>query len=186
MTKKNRLVLTTITWLITAWLTSSCSTMTPARYSVSVDANQALKSMTNVRVYLANLSPPKDEDSNCRLMGPIKAGDGLTITEFIQKAFNDEFKFADRFDQTGVRLEGEVTEIEFSSIDGITNGHWALALTLSSSNGHSMSANVDYRFKSGFDAITACNQTADALGAAVQDLVVRTVTDPQFKQLVNP
>ena len=75
--------------LTLALLITSCSTMTTARYSVSVDANQALEDMTNAKVYLANLSPPADEDSNCRLMGPIKAGDGLSITEFIEKSFND-------------------------------------------------------------------------------------------------
>ncbi len=186
MNSKNRPFFVPISLLVTVWLISGCSTMTPARYSVSVDANQALKSMQGARVHLANLAPPADEDSNCRLMGPIKAGDGLTITQFIQKAFNDEFKFADLYDQDGVRLEGEVTEIEFSSIDGITNGHWALGLTLRAPHGQSISTNINYKFKSGFDAITACNQTADALGAADQDLVVQTVTDPQFRMLINP
>lgn len=164
---------------------TGCSTMTPARYAVSVDANQKLEAMPNARVYLANLSPPTDEDSNCRLMGPIKAGDGLTITEFITDAFNDEFKFADIHDENGARLEGEVTEIEFSSTDGLTNGHWNLGLTLRSSNGKQMSSHINYKFKSGFDAITACNQTAQALGAAVQDLVVETVSDAGFKALLE-
>lgn len=164
---------------------TGCSTMTPARYVVSVDANQVLESMPDSRVYLANLSPPADEDSNCRLMGPIKAGDGLTITQFIQNAFNHEFKFAKVYDQAGVRLEGNVTQIEFSSIDGLTNGHWNLGLTLRSSNGKQMSSHVNYKFKSGFDSITACNQTAQALGAAVQDLVTKTITDAEFQMLLH-
>lgn len=161
------------------------STMTPARYAVSVDANEELEEMVGAKVYVANLSPPEDEDSNCRLMGPIKAGDGLSITEFIQDAFNDEFKFADVYDEKGVRLEGQVTEIEFSSTDGLTNGHWNLGLTLRSSNGKQMSSRVNYKFKSGFDAITACNQTAQALGAAVQDLIVETVSDAGFDALLE-
>lgn len=164
---------------------TGCSTMTPARYSVSVDANQKLKTMPNARVYLANLSPPADEDSNCRLMGPIKAGDGRTITEFIADAFNDEFKFADIHDENGVRLEGEITEIEFSSTAGLTNGYWSLGLMLKSSNGKHMSSHINYKFKSGFDAVTACNQTAQALGAAVQDLIVQTVTNTGFKALLE-
>jgi hypothetical protein len=164
---------------------TGCSTMTPARYAVSVDANQKLESMPDARVYLANLSPPADEDSNCRLMGPIKAGDGLTISEFIADAFNDEFKFADIHDENGVRLDGEVTEIEFSSSDGLTNGHWNLGIKLRSSNGNQMSSHINYKFKSGFDAITACNQTAQALGAAVQDLIVETVSDAGFKALLE-
>jgi hypothetical protein len=164
---------------------AGCSTMTPARYAVSVDANQKLKALTGTHVYLARLSPPADEDSKCRLMGPIKAGDGLTITEFIADAFNDEFKFADIHDENGLRLEGDVTEIEFSSSDGLTNGHWNLGMTLRSPNGSVVSSHVNYKFKSGFDAVTACNQTAQALGAAVQDLVLETVSDPRFKSLLE-
>ena len=171
--------------LLLYMLMTGCSTMTPARYAVSVDANQKLEEMTDARVFLANLTPPVDEDSNCRLMGPIKAGDGLTITQFIQDAFNDEFKFADVYDENGVRLEGEVTEIEFSSTDGLTNGHWNLGLTLKSQNGKHMTSHINYKFKSGFDAITACNQTAQALGAAVQDLVVETVSDAGFMMLLE-
>ena len=171
--------------LLLFMLVTGCSTMTPARYAVSVDANQKLEAMPEARLHLANLSPPADEDSNCRLMGPIKAGDGMTITEFITDAFNDEFKFADVYDEKGVRLEGEVTEIEFSSSDGLTNGHWNLGITLRSSNGRQMSSHVNYKFKSGFDAITACNQTARALGSAVQDLVLETVSDAEFRALLE-
>ena len=172
-------------FLLLAILVSGCSTMTPARYSVSVDANQKLEAMPGARVHLASLSPPADQDVNCRLMGPIKAGDGMTVTEFIQDAFNDEFKFADVYDEKGVRLEGEVTEIEFSSSDGLTNGHWNLGLTLKSQNGKQISTHINYKFKSGFDAITACNQTAQALGSAVQDLVLKTVSDVGFSLLLE-
>lgn len=179
-----RMATIAVALLLSAFITG-CSTMTPARYAVSVDANQQLKTMSGARVHLSALSPPIDEDSNCRLMGPIKAGDDLTITQFIQNAFNSEFKFADLYDPEGISLSGEVTEIEFSSIDGLTNGHWRLGLTLRSPNGQEMSSHVDHKFKSGFDAITACNQTAQALGAAVQDLVLATVSDARFKTLLS-
>jgi hypothetical protein len=174
-----------ISILLISMFAAGCSTMTLARYSVSVDANRALEAIPDTKVHLASLSPPPTQDVNCRLMGPIKASDGMTITEFIQDAFNDEFKFADVYDVSGIRLDGEVTQIEFSSIDGLTNGHWNLGLTLRSSNGKQMSTHVNYQFKSGFDGITACNQTADALGAAVQDLVVKTVTDAGFELLLK-
>lgn len=42
-----------------------------------------------------------------------------------------------------------------------------------------------YPFESGFDGITACNQTAQALAPAVQDLIKKTVTDTQFAALVR-
>jgi hypothetical protein len=60
-----------------------------------------------------------------------------------------------------------------------------IELTLTSSNGKTMTTFNKYEFKSGFDAITACNQTAQALGNAVQDLIKATVSDNQFGQLLD-
>ncbi len=172
--------------ILLAMLTASCSTMTPARYSVSIDNNQVLKQFAGAKVLLANLEPPPAFEANCRLVGPIEAKDGLTIPQFIQKAFNDEFKFANIFDeQQGVKLTGKVDKIEFSSASGLTNGWWDLAITLQSANGASMSTANRYNFKSGFDAITACNQTAQALTPAVQDLIYKTITDSRFGTLMK-
>ena len=59
-----------------------------------------------------------------------------------------------------------------------------IAIILKSSNGKSIEASNKYTFKSGFDAITACNATADALSPAVQDLIQSAVTNPEFKNLL--
>jgi hypothetical protein len=119
-------------------------------------------------------------------MGPIQAGDGLTIPEFIADAFNDEFKFAEIYDkEQGIKLYGKVDKIEFSSSKGLTRGWWDLYVTLNSANGNTVGVGTHYSFESGFDAITACNQTAQALGAAVQDLVYQAVTDQKFKSLLK-
>ena len=166
-------------------LISGCSTMTPARYAVSADANQTLDQYEGTRVRVSSLSMPGDADVNCRLMGPIKAGDNMTIAEFVADAFNSEFKFADLYSTEGTELSGSMDRIEFSSTVGLTNGRWDLALTLNSSNGESLSVQNLYTFKSGFDAITACNQTAQALGSAVQELIEITVADPQFEALLK-
>lgn len=166
------------------FLVSGCSTMTPARYSPSADVNLALDRYAGAKVHVTSLTMPADADVNCRLMGPIKAADDMTIAEFIAEAFNSEFKFADLYATDAIELSGSVDRIEFSSIVGLTNGRWDLALTLNSSNGASLFTQNLYEFKSGFDAITACNQTAQALGSAVQELVEKTVSDPGFAALL--
>ena len=163
---------------------SGCSTMTPARYAVSMDNNMVLKEYQGKNMDLVSLTAPTEYDSACRMMGPIHAADGETIPEFVRKAFNDEFKFAGVYGDSGAKLSGSVDKIEFSSTSGLTNGWWDLAVTLKSSNGNSMSVENKYKFKSGFDAITACNQTAQALGPAVQDLIQKSITDPRFKSLL--
>lgn len=177
----NRLI-----WLILALgLLSACSTMTPARYSISVDNNQALKAHQGHSFRLASVTASGDYNPNCRLAGPIQAADGMTIPQFVEKAFNDELKFAELYSEDGTQLRGDLTTISFSSSKGLTNGNWALAMTLTSSNGASMDASVSYDFKSGFDAITACNQTAQALTPAVQDLINKIISDPRFASLIR-
>jgi hypothetical protein len=166
-------------------LATGCSTMTPARYSISVDNNVVLKQYAGATVEVATMTAADSYNANCRLMGPIEAADGMSIPEFVQKAFNDEFKFAGIHSGSGIKLDGSLTKISFSSTSGLVNGTWDLGLTLKSSNGRSMMTESSYGFRSGFDAITACNQTAQALGPAVQDLIKKVVSDPQFATLIR-
>ena len=169
--------------VLIAVLLGACSTMQPPRYSVSADNVQQLKQMPTVSGEFVSFAGPASFSSNCRLMGPIEPADGLTIPQFITKAFNDELKMADRFNPAGAQVSGEVTNVEFSSISGLTNGYWDIGITLTSSNGKSLEVNNKYEFKSGFDAVTACNATADALSAAVQDLISATINTPGFSAL---
>jgi hypothetical protein len=166
-------------------LVSACSTMQPPRYSVSVDNIQRLKNYEGAKIQVVSLNQSAKFDPNCRFMGPIEPADGLTCPQFISKAFNDELKMAGLYSTDGVRLTGDITRIEFSSTSGLTNGYWDIGLELQSSNGESLSVSNKFTFKSGFDAITACNATADALAPAVQDLINAAVTHPDFIKLLN-
>ncbi len=165
-------------------LLSACSTMQPPRYAISVDNIEALKVLA-VSGEFAQLNQPESFSSNCRLMGPIEPADGLTVSAFIAKAFNDELKMSDKYKTDTNKITGGISKIEFSSISGLTSGYWDISLDLQSTNGESMSVNNKYTFKSGFDAITACNATADALTPAVQDLINATVNDPKFALLMK-
>jgi len=175
----------TVFMAIALLMLSACSTMQPPRYAVSVDNIQKLKSYEGVKVEVVSLNQSATFSSNCRLMGPIEPADGLTIPQFISKAFNDELKMAGLYSTDGIKLSGDITKIEFSSITGLTNGFWDIGLSLNSSNGQSLSVSNKYIFKSGFDAITACNATADALSPAVQDLIKTVVTHPEFGKLLK-
>jgi hypothetical protein len=159
--------------------------MQPPRYAISVDNVQELKNHEGAKVEVVSLNQTANFSPNCRLMGPIEPADGLTFSQFISKAFNDEFKMAELYSTDGIKISGDITKIEFSSITGLTNGYWDISLKLNSSNGHSLSVSNKYTFKSGFDAITACNATADALTPAVQDLIKATITLPEFGKLLK-
>ena len=164
---------------------TACSTMQPPRYSISVDNIQKMKSYNGAKAEITELKQVASFDPNCRLMGPIEPADGLSVPQFITKAFNDEMKMADLYSKEGVKLKGDVTKVEFSSITGLTGGYWDIELKLNSSNGKSVTVSNKYEFESGFDAITACNATADALAPAVQDLIKAVISHPEFESLIR-
>jgi hypothetical protein len=66
------------------------------------------------------------------------------------------------------------------------NGGWDLGLTLKSSNGRSLAVAEHYVFTSSWFGETACNQTAQAMMPAVQNLIGKAVKSPQFRGLVGP
>ena len=170
---------------VASLMLSACSTMPPPRYAVSADNFQKLKNYKGVKVEMVSLNRLVDFNANCRIMGPIEPADGLTFSQFICKAFNDEFKMAELYSTDGIKISGDITKIEFSSITGVTNGYWDIGLRLDSSNGQSLSVRNKHTFRSGFDAMTACNATANALSSAVQDLIKATITHPDFDKLLK-
>ena len=170
---------------ITVLALSACSTMQPPRYAVSVDNTQVLKKLSGINGEFVSLNQPVKFSSGCRLTRPIEPADGLTIPQFITKAFNDELKMAEKYSKDAVKITGDITKIELSSISGVTNGYWNLGLSLNSTNGTNLTVNNKYSFKSGFVGITACNAVTDALPSAVQDLIKATVNHPEFANLMK-
>jgi hypothetical protein len=168
---------------ITVLALSACSTM--PRYAVSVDNNQALKKLSGINGEFVSLNQPVKFSSACRLTTPIEPADGLTIPQFITKAFNDELKMADKYSKDAVKITGDITKVEFSSMSGLTNGYWDLGLSLNSTNGTNLTVNNKYSFESGFVGITACNAVTDALPPAVQDLIKATINHPEFANLMK-
>lgn len=167
-------------------LISSCSTMQPPRYAVSVDNIQKLETYETAKTKVATISQLPSFSANCRLMGPIAPSDNLSISEFITKAFNDEFKMANIYSEEGTFLFGRIIKISFSSYQGAMDGYWDIGLNLKSSNGKSIYVANKYSFESGSNAITACNATADALAPAVQDLISKTINHREFESLIRP
>lgn len=163
-----------------------CSTYVPQRYSLSADSNQALRNLKTASVSIGEFTGPDVFDANCRAAGTIAPPDNMAYEAYIRKALIDELKVAGLLqDQNKRVITGQLTRLDFSSTKGLTGGVWEIDLTLSSSNGQSMSVRESYGFKSGFDAGTACKQTADAFMPAVQNLVLTIVSSPGFQKLIK-
>ena len=118
----------------------------------------------------------------CSGVGPIKTPDGEPFSEFIRKALIDELKMANAFSTTApVTLTGNLDQIDFSS----HTGNWNLAMTIKSSNGRFLAVTEEYSYTTSWYGETACNQTAQALMPAVQNLVGRIVRSPDFIALLS-
>lgn len=166
---------------------AGCSTYTPQRYSISADNNVALKALKVGNVNVGPFTGPVGFDPGCRAAGPIGLPDGMTFEGYVQKALMDELKVAGMFDAATPRvtLSGAVESLAFSSMTGLTGGTWDITLRVTSSNGRSVVVSEHYAFRSGFVADTACKQTAEAYYPAVQNVINKLVTHPQFRDLIT-
>ena len=171
--------------LLTAFLSGCSSTYAAARYSISTDNVVALRSLNGkvVNVGAFTATTTEQTEITCRRVGPIKTPDGNTFSEYIRKAFLDELRIANAYSATApVTLTGNLDSIDFSS----KSGNWEISLSVKSSNGRSMSVTESFDFTSSFYGETACNQTAQALMPAVQNVVGRVVRSKEFLSLVSP
>ena len=167
---------------------SGCSTYMPQRYSISADNNVALKASGGRNITVGAFRGPASFDNSCRAAGPISPPDDMSFEAYIQKALADELKVAGMYADKSpeITLTGAVEQLAFSSTKGVTGGTWDIGLRVFSSNGKSVFVAEHYEFKSGFDAGTACKQTAEAYLPAVQDLIGRLVKSPDFRAMVTP
>jgi hypothetical protein len=119
----------------------------------------------------------------CRGVGPIKTPDGEPFEAYIRKALVDELKIAELYGESAsVVLTGRLESIDFQSGAGAA---WVLKVTLNSSNARSVSVAEEYRYTSSYYGETACNQTAQALMPAVQNVVHKLVRHPDFPGLLK-
>ena len=175
-----------LTLCVTSLLLAACETPTTQRYAISADNNQAIKAIGSTGIGVEPFAPPKDFSPNCRALGPMEVADNLTHTQYIQKAFEEELKIAGAYAATSPRITigGNVNKLEFSSSKGLTNGYWLIDISLHSSNGKTLQVNENYEFHSGFAAVEACRNTAEAYSRAVQDLVGKALKSPDFAGLL--
>jgi hypothetical protein len=164
---------------------AGCSTYAVNRYSISVDNVVTLREYRGTVKSIGEFTStkPKLTSLSCRMVGPIETPDKTTFAEYIRQAFVDEFQIAEAFsDSSQTVLTGNLDDISFSS----TSGTWDMTLTISSNNSTSFTVPISYDYSSSFFGETACNQTAQALLPAVQELIKATILHEEFSSLLRP
>lgn len=169
-------------------LVSGCASINALPYSVSTQNVIEIKDRwgdLNKKVKLSNFtaSPNAGGPINCRLVGPIDPTPGKTIPQYIRDAFQDELYLAGMYASTSeVEITANIDKLEFSSFG---TGYWDITLTIASNKFSGYQVATHYEFATSFDAVNGCRNTANAFGPAVQNLIRKMVTDPQFKRLLG-
>jgi hypothetical protein len=173
-----------IALLLTALVFTGCSTFDVGRYGVSVDNNAALKKIGGSKVAVGpfTAAEPGKKEIACRGVGPIRTPDGRPFEDQVRQALVDELTVADLVaDSAPVTLTGRVNKLDFDSMAG----EWILDVTVTSSNGQSLTAASKFTYGFTYMGETACVRTAKSFVPAVQLLIGKLVYDPKFADLLR-
>lgn len=169
---------------ISVVLLSGCSTYASSRYSISADNVVALKQYKDTEVGVGSFTATKPGQTSimCRGVGPVETPDGETFEEFVRGALVSEMKIAEVYSEdTKNIITGNLDEIDFDSGSGV----WSLSVTVKSNNGKQIQISEDYKYSTSFYGETACNQTAQALMPAVQNVITKLVQHKEFPSMMN-
>jgi len=167
---------------------TGCETTNSIPYQASttnvITIQQSLQA-DGKKVSIGNISmAPGVEDSPlCRLMGPVRVAPGKTPAQYIKDAFQAELFAAGVYAPNAATvLDATITNLSFTSVSPAS---WDITMAVKSNSSPGYTVSTKYEFGTSFTAMSACKNVADAFGPAVQELLKRVVSDPQFKALTN-
>jgi len=168
-------------------LAGCTTTYVASRYSISADNVKTLRTFKGQSVNVGPFSAanPGQTEIKCRGLGgaPIRTPDGEAYEDFVRKALVDDLTIAEIYaSDAPITLTGRLDAVDFSSFAGAS---WTIGLTITSSNGQSLSVSEDYKYPSSFEGVTACNATAQALMPAVQNVIGKVIRHPNFPALLQ-
>lgn len=171
-----------------ALVASGCTTTNSTPYKASVTniiAIQQSVAAKGEKVSVGNIvmAPGVEERPLCRLMGPVKVAPGKSPTQYIKEAFREELFAAQSYSPTASTvINGEMKVLKFNSF---SSAKWRMTMDVSSNISSGYSVSIEYPFSVSWGAMSACENVANAFGPAVQELLRRVVTHPNFTLLVT-
>jgi len=164
---------------------SGCSVKVP-QYNSSADNVVKLRKMNfklNVGTFTATNSA---KETLYRLARTIVVPHGLTFEKYIENAFAEELKMADKYSsESNIIITANLNKLESSS--GLAStGYWSFDMTIKSSNGKSFDIVSRYIYDTSFVGAIACNEMMpDAFKPAIQELIKEIISNPKFNALIQ-
>ena len=172
--------------LMLLWFLTGCANLIKPNYTPSRDNISLMNDLKDAKLKALPFEQVKSFDLSCRALGDIEPANNLTVAQFITKAFNDEFKIANIYSEDGRHISAKITKIEVSSSEGLFRGFWDLEILIMVQRDKNIRVSHKYEFETAYLADIACNRTAEALTKAVQGLINKTITHPEFKEFLIP
>jgi len=167
---------------------SACETTNSIPYKASPTntiyfQNKLAAKNRKIAVGQITIAAGVDEKPDCRLLGPIVVAPGKTIRQYIKEALQEELLLAGSYDPaSSTVIEAEIDELSVSSVSPAS---WKVGLRVRSNKSQGYRVVGNYKFDTSFTAISACKNTADAFGPAVQELIKKMIEDKGFDELIN-
>nr|VFJ69576.1 MAG: hypothetical protein BECKDK2373B_GA0170837_12482 [Candidatus Kentron sp. DK] len=169
-----------------AIVVSGCETTNSIQYTPSTNNVIQIKDRwgeSDIRVKLNEFTGTGIGSMICRAAGAIDPTPGKTVTEYVRSAFQDELFMAGIYSNNGeVVIDGNIDELSFRSFGG---GRWDITMTLSSNMDQGYQVSTSYEFPTSWSAYFACQNVANAFNPAIQNLLNKVVTHPQFSALIG-
>ncbi|MDR9423832.1 MAG: hypothetical protein RI567_00920 [Marinobacter sp.] len=165
-----------------AVLSTGCAISTD-RYQPTADNQNRIKDF-DVDFSVAEFTANKSERRTlCRLANNVEMPDGITFEQYIENAFIEELKLAQKYDpQSEWVIKGNLNDVSVSS--GMTDAHWTLDLTVSNQKGESFTVVESREYDASFMGGIACqNDMPKSFMPTVQALVDKVVSDPRFEAM---
>lgn len=178
--------------LMFAFALSACSSMltyVPPHYSVDADNTLALKKLGAGNINVGPFTKTAEFDNNCGITaGVVGMPDNLSFAGYIQKGLVDELRLAGMLDDATpkITLTGIVEQLSFFSRRTVYTSTWNIGLRVNSSNGKSVHVSDRYDFDAGAFSAADCQKIADYYMPAVQKILGKLITAPEFQSLVTP
>src|SRR5574344_1271102 len=155
-------------------------------YNVSADNVQTLRTYQDVKLGVSEFTATNKGESSvmCRLAETITTPKGEPFSEYIKDALISELKMAGNYDvNSDLKLSGNLNKIYGSSTIG--NAYWEVNVTITSSNGKSLTVNTKRDYPSAFVAYTACNNMGTSFAPTIKQLIGDIVNHKDFATLLN-
>ena len=180
---KNKILISTS--LLATLLFTGCGIKTN-EYNVSADNVQTLRNYQDLKLDVSNFTASNKDESSvmCRLAETVSTPKGEPFSEYIKDAFVSELKMAGVYDKNSdLKISGNLNKIYGSSMFG--NAYWEMDVTVTSSNGNSITVNTKRDYPSSYLASTACNNMATSFAPSVKQLIGDILDHKDFSKLVR-